>query len=97
MSSSQFIKVKLMEWDCSKVTIGVLPKASSPSVLYDGKIPILVLAGDGVREKYVVSSFDGLKRNMKYDSNSKKFLDVWEGDWSVSFKVADTYVGATGL
>lgn len=95
--SNAFIDVKLADWDCSKVSIGIAPGGKTPTVLYAGKMPILTLAGDGRDDKYVVSSFKGIQKNMKWDAASKKFLDTWEGDWSISFKVCDAPSTATGL
>lgn len=83
-----FIEVELSNWDKSKVSVGIAPKGKTPSVLYDGKIPILKLCSSDPKNKYVVFSHQGLKRNMKYDAATRKFLDIWEGDWSVSFCVA---------
>lgn len=99
MSGGKFIAVKLTEWDSSKVTIGIqgTDKAASPTVLYEGKVPIITLAGDGVQSKYVVSSYDGLKKNMKYDQAKRGPSEIWEGDWQISFKVADSYDSATAL
>lgn len=82
-----FIEVELSNWDCNKVKVGITPKGKTATVLYEGKIPILKLCSNDSKNKYVVSSFKGLQRNMKYDSNTKKFLDIWEGDWSISFTV----------
>lgn len=89
-----FIEVELSSWDTNKVRIGVAPKGKTPTVLYDGKLPILKLCSNDTKNKYVVFSFNGLQRNMKWDAGSKKFLDVWEGDWSVSFQVAASYAQA---
>lgn len=94
---SAFVEVALSNWDCEKVSIGLAPGGKTPTILYEKKIPILKVFGDGVKDKYILSSYDGLKRNMKWDGTTRKFLDVWEGDWSVSFKVSDTYEGAGGL
>lgn len=85
-----FIEVELGSWDCNKVKIGIAPKGKTPTVLYDGKLPILKLCSNDIKNKYVVFSYKGLQRNMKYDKSTKKFLDVWEGDWSVSFCVTSS-------
>ena len=89
-----FIEVELAFWDCNKVRIGVAPKGKTPTVLYDGKMPILKICSNDTKNKYVVFSYKGIQRNMKWDANSKKFLDVWEGDWSVSFQAAGSYAEA---
>lgn len=94
---SAFIEVTLSNWDCEKVSIGLAPGGKTPTVLYEKKIPILKVFGNDSKDKYVLSSYDGLKRNMKWDGTTRKYLDVWEGDWSISFKVSDTYAGAEGL
>lgn len=95
-----FVEVKLIDWDCSKVSIGIPPKGTLATVLYeDGgnkKLPILCCAGNA-QQKYVLTSFDGLNRNMKYDSAKKQFLDVWEGDWSIYFKICRSVDSASAL
>lgn len=92
-----FIEVELSNWECAKVRIGIANKGKTATVLYDGKIPILKLCSNDTKNKYVVSSFKGLQRNFKYDTNTKKFLDVWEGDWSVSFTVCTKVSEASPL
>lgn len=83
-----FKEVDLASWDCNKVTIGKGPNNGGISILYEGKIPILKLCPENMKNGYLVSSFHGLQRNMKYDKNSKSFTDTWEGDWSISFTIA---------
>lgn len=89
-----FIEVELANWNCEKVRVGIAPGGKTPTVLYDGKIPIIKLCSNNVKNMYLVFSFKGLQRNMKYDMKTKSFLDVWEGDWSVSFQIAQSYAKA---
>lgn len=95
-----FVEIKLEDWDCSKVKVGKPPKGGNPTILYDDKgvwkMPILNCAGNN-SQKYVLHSNKGLQKNMKYDQNTKKFLDIWEGDWSVSFRVCQSVDSATAL
>lgn len=88
-----FIEVELSNWNCDKVTVGIPPKGKEPTILYDEKIPILKLCSDK-KNKYIVSSYKGLQRNMTYDKKTESFLDTWEGDWSISFQVAASYAQA---
>lgn len=82
-----FVEVALYEWNCDAVTVGLPPKGTTPTVLYNGKIPILCIKSDDARNRYVVSSRHGLTRSMKYDMTSKKFTDAWDGDWGISFMI----------
>lgn len=96
-SAMSFFKVKLSDWDCSKVTIGKPPKGGEPTILYDGKLPILVIAGNGTDEKYVVSSFKGLQKSRVYDESTKSYTDEWDGEWDISFCVCKSVQEATPL
>lgn len=95
-----FVEVKLADWNCANVKIGLPPKGSSPTVLYNDKntykMPILVCAGTPSEMSELYSN-KGLQRNMKYDSKTKKFLDVWDGDWSVSFRICQSVDNAKSL
>lgn len=86
-----FVEVEVAHWNCDKLKVGVAPKGKTPTVLYDGKIPILKIASSGGKNMYLLSSYQGLQKNMKWDASTKKFLDVWEGDWSVSCQVTPSY------
>lgn len=92
-----FIEVKLPDWDSSKVTINKYKKDDEgPTVLYDGKLVILTVIGDS-SEKYILHSFDGLKKSTKYDQVNNKFTDEWDGSWAISFKVADSIKNASPM
>lgn len=87
-----FVSVKLDDWDCNKVDIGLANGGSEPTILYDGKIPVLNV--QGVRE-YVVHSRSGLRRAMFWNDGTKKYTDIWEGNWTTRFVICDKLRDAT--
>ena len=99
-SSGMYINIDLMSWDCSKVTIGPSPNNSKlqsakygPSVLYEKKVPILRIISDD--NKFILKSYNGLRRTMKYDNKLKKYTDIWTGEWDISFILASSLADAS--
>lgn len=86
-----FIEVDLAKWDFNRVRIGTNKKNPTPTILYDDKIPIIRICSDNPKNKYLLFSFYGLQKNMVFDQSTKKFTDIWDGDWSISYTVTPTY------
>lgn len=91
-----FIEVKLPEWDCSKVTVGVIKKNQPPTILYDGKMAILTIIGNR-DDPYIVSSFKGVEKQNKYNASTKVWTDEWTGEWSISMKLCESVAEANPM
>lgn len=91
-----FIEVRLPDWDCSKVTVGVIKEKSPPTILYDGKLVILTIVGT-YDEPYVVSSYKGLERQNKYNPSTKTWTNEWTGEWELNIRICNSVDGATPM
>lgn len=94
---NRYIRINLMDWDNTKVSIGKAPPSTKPgayddkiTVLYDGKLPILTIIDTKPEQgssPYLLTSYAGLQKSMEYNSQSKKYTDVWKGEWGLNVQV----------
>lgn len=101
----QFVEVSLAEWDCAKVTVrkpatsGKANQNAEVTVLYDGKLPVLVIRSVDGMKPFILTSFKGLQENKVWVPASGQspgyFLDTWDGDWSISFKICTSVKDAS--
>lgn len=99
----QFVEVSLAEWDCAKVAVkkpavsGKAGQNAEPTILYDGKLPVLVIRSVDGTKPFLLTSFKGLQENKVWVPTPPpgRFLDKWAGDWSISFKICTSVKDAT--